>query len=324
MPEYTWEAVSVDAGPNGDWPKTLFHITGNTNYPDFVPRRQPVLIVNGGTTNANTFFNSFKAAELAGQTRMSFAGAWEANLLQMIKDEDPNVLTCLTELKAAQEKKRWAELSKYWKEENIVDLEQLLTYLTDEAAKAAEEEADAASGTEATEQTQAEKDEATCASQQLSDSLAEYIMAVENEGWRSSEPMPLPTKPLPVSLFDYGYDVWVDGNRGTTYQDGGKDRTLADTWTWDFRDMALEDQVAQIDFITSVSKDYDFLSYIGYSLGTRQMYWLMDEANREDGSQAAKDALAKVDKFLSMTVCPYGTKDAADIDAAREAALTTI
>jgi hypothetical protein len=37
------------------------------------------------------------------------------------------------------------------------------------------------------------------------------------------------------------------------------------------------------------------------------MYWLMDEANQEGGNQAAKDAIAKVDKFLSLTVCPYGT-----------------
>ena len=168
-------------------------------------------------------------------------------------------------------------------------------------------------------------DAATCAAQKLSDSVAEYIMAVSDEGWRSEEAMPLPTKPLPLSLFDYGYDVWVDGNRGTVYQYGDVEgRGDSANWQWDFREMALEDQVAQIEYIVSVSENYDFLSYIGYSLGTRQMYKLIDEANQADGSQAAKDALAKVDKFLSMTVCPYGKSFAPDKETARADALAAI
>lgn len=165
----------------------------------------------------------------------------------------------------------------------------------------------------------------------MSDSLTEYLSAVADEGWRSEEAMRSPTAPLPVALFDYGYDVWVDGNRGTEYQYGGEGigdetgRLDADNWDWDFRQMALEDQTANIDFITAASEDFDFLSYIGYSLGTRQMYWLMDEASSEGGSQTAKDALAKVDKFLSLTVCPYGTTlTGGDREADRAAAIEKI
>ena len=87
------------------------------------------MIVSGGTTSALTFFESFKSAEIVGLTKAQFAGRWEENLLQMIKDESPDVLPILTELKAAQEKKRWAELSKYWKEQNIIDLDAHLAWL---------------------------------------------------------------------------------------------------------------------------------------------------------------------------------------------------
>lgn len=87
----------------------------------------------------------------------------------MIREGDSGTLACLTEFKAAAEKKRWAELSKFWKEENIVDLDQHLAFLTAEAADTAAVEAaaaegvDAAEGDDAPEQTQAEKDAITCA-----------------------------------------------------------------------------------------------------------------------------------------------------------------
>lgn len=89
----------------------------------------------------------------------------------MIREGDSGTLACLTEFKAAAEKKRWAELSKFWKEENIVDLDQHLAFLTAEAADTAAVEAaaaegveaDAAEGVDAPVQTQAEKDAITCA-----------------------------------------------------------------------------------------------------------------------------------------------------------------
>ena len=88
--------------------------------------------------------------------------------------------------------------------------------------------------------------------------------------------MTQPTKALPINLFDYGFDVWIDGNRGTIYQQQNEvyDREGEDGeyWNWTFREMAMEDQRAQIDHILSTERNlgvWSKLSYIGYSLGTR-------------------------------------------------------
>jgi len=52
--------------------------------------------------------------------------------------------------------------------------------------------------------------------------------------------------------------------------------------------MAMEDQKANIDHILSternVSAGWDKLSYIGYSLGTRQMYYLTGMAGEGDAN----------------------------------------
>ena len=214
-------------------------------------------------------------------------------------------------LEASPEYERWNELNERWESDFGENLDEAIAKLRAETDKS--------------EETQARVDGDFCTSQRIEDSLTEYFMALDNLEWRSEEQMPSPTKPLPLGLFDEGYDVWIDGNRGTVYQYGDKDRSSSDTWQWDFREMALEDQVAQIEFITSVSEDYDYLSYIGYSLGTRQMYWLMNEANTESGSQAAKNAIAKVDRFLSMTVCPYGKSNhGPDQESKRYAALESL
>jgi len=69
--------------------------------------------------------------------------------------------------------------------------------------------------------------------------------------------MPQPTMALPISLFNYGYDVYIDGNRGTKYNiitsatkevdDKGEkkevplEREDEEYWQFDFRQMALED-----------------------------------------------------------------------------------
>ena len=107
-------------------------------------------------------------------------------------------------------------------------------------------------------------------------------------------------------MFDYGFDVWVDGNRGTPGNDENEDldSTSAEYWAWDMREMALEDQTAQIDAVLAKS-DYDKLAYVGYSLGTRQMLYLMGMAGEND---AAASAVTKVEKFLALGPCPYGVQ----------------
>ena len=53
--DYTWEAHRVKTADG--YIKTLFHITGNTKSPNFKPKRQPVLFVNGASTNAMSTFD---------------------------------------------------------------------------------------------------------------------------------------------------------------------------------------------------------------------------------------------------------------------------
>ena len=112
-PAYTWEAYEVPVA--GAFTKTLFHITGSADVPDFKPRMQPVLLVNGGTTNSITWINTLNM-DATNMTKEQYAGQWETGLLQLIKDEDPLRLTVLSKLKAATEKNRWVVLSDYWRE----------------------------------------------------------------------------------------------------------------------------------------------------------------------------------------------------------------
>ena len=147
-----------------------------------------------------------------------------------------------------------------------------------------------------------------CTATMITNSINEYAKAVEALGTaEASDAMTQPTKALPINLFDYGFDVWIDGNRGTIYQQQNEvyTRDDAEYWDWTFREMAMEDQTAQIDYILSTERNlgvWSKLSYIGYSLGTRQMFYLMGMAGENED---AMDAVNKVDKFLALTVCPW-------------------
>ena len=112
--------------------------------------------------------------------------------------------------------------------------------------------------------------------------------------------MPEASDALQIMLFNYGYDVWWDGNRGTMYQRGSDEDEVDDYWNFDFMTMATQDQTAQIEYVLSKS-DYEKLSYIGYSMGTMQMYSLLGLGVEDAAIQATLD---KVDKFLSMASCP--------------------
>ena len=82
--------------------------------------------------------------------------------------------------------------------------------------------------------------------------------------------------------------------------------------------MAIEDQRAQIDHILSTERNlgtWTKLSYIGYSLGTRQMFYLMGMAGENSD---ARDTVNKVDKFLALTVCPWSGNSGSDPYTATE------
>ena len=75
--------------------------------------------------------------------------------------------------------------------------------------------------------------------------------------------------------------------------------------------MALEDQVANINYITEQTGS-EQVSYLGYSAGTRQMYYLIGMAG--EGNEVAQTAIDKVDKFISLAVCPWAGSLEGELD----------
>lgn len=285
--DYSWEAVEVESGDSVT--KTLFHITGSMANPSWQPSRQPVLIVCGGTTNVLTWF--YTASAVYGSSKEEYAGVAESLLLSRLlepelTEEDKKYLRTTLETMKEDLPDRWETLSKFWLDEEIVDLETLLEGLPEWG----EDEAD------------------ECMVTDIKNGVTEYGKSVADIGTADNfNAMSQPTKALPINLFDYGFDVWIDGNRGSIYQQQNADwtRNNAEYWDFTFREMAMEDQVAQIDYILSTERNdgvWNKLSYVGYSLGTRQMFYLMGMAGENEVAKAAVD---KVDKFLALTVCPW-------------------
>ena len=60
---------------------------------------------------------------------------------------------------------------------------------------------------------------------------------------------------IPSMLFWEGYDIWLDGNRGTEYQKGHTNANIsdADYWDFSFHQMALEDMLAEVDFVVDMT-----------------------------------------------------------------------
>ena len=93
---------------------------------------------------------------------------------------------------------------------------------------------------------------------------------------------------LPFYLFDHGYDVWVNGNRGTVYNrqhindtDGEKMMETSEYWDFDYTDMGTKDMPALIDFVAAATGS-DKISQIGYAQGTAMMYHALASAKTEE------------------------------------------
>ena len=71
-----------------------------------------------------------------------------------------------------------------------------------------------------------------CAQSTVDEKISQYILAME-EGMGDTR-MPEPSKALPIKLFDSGFDVWIDGNRGATYQKGYDESKITPADYWDF------------------------------------------------------------------------------------------
>ena len=80
--------------------------------------------------------------------------------------------------------------------------------------------------------------------------------------------------PLPLHLFDAGFDVWMASNRGTKYcqQHERLDINTKEYWDFSWVEMGKYDDVSNIKYVkeqTNAPK----VSYIGVSQGTVQMFY---------------------------------------------------
>lgn len=105
---------------------------------------------------------------------------------------------------------RYATLASNWKENNITDLDLIL-------------------------ETWPEIEYDDCTITAVTDSVDQYGIAIEDIGLASNlDYMDQPNKALPINLFDYGFDVWMDGNRGTQYQTDNEVYSMSDAEYWNF------------------------------------------------------------------------------------------
>jgi pimeloyl-ACP methyl ester carboxylesterase len=109
----------------------------------------------------------------------------------------------------------------------------------------------------------------------------------------------------PISLYKAGFDVWIDGNRGTIYQRGHDNAEITQEEYWNFSstEMALEDQPAQIEYILETTGK-DSLAYVGYSMGTMQMIYALGMSQFDE---QLLSTLNKVDSAHLITPCYFPT-----------------
>ena len=78
--------------------------------------------------------------------------------------------------------------------------------------------------------------------------------------------------PLPLALFDAGFDVWIGNARGTQYSQGGdKDPSTAEFWDFDFKSSAY-DVAAFVDAITEKTGRFK-VNLIGSEMGSSPIFY---------------------------------------------------
>ena len=78
-----------------------------------------------------------------------------------------------------------------------------------------------------------------CLKAEVEDMIKLYANAVDDLTLMD-EMMPETHASLPMALLERGFDVWLDGNRGTMYQRGHTEEDIyeEDYWDFSFADMA--------------------------------------------------------------------------------------
>lgn len=114
---------------------------------------------------------------------------------------------------------------------------------------------------------------------------------------------------MPLKLVDRGYDVWMPNNRGTRYSnsninDGHHAQTSKQRWDFSYAELGMYDQPAFIDKILKVTGKSK-LTYIGYSLGTSQMFYGLSKLHNSYYAD-------RLNSFVALAPClkgAVGTRD---------------
>ena len=106
---------------------------------------------------------------------------------------------------------------------------------------------------------------------------------------------------MPLQLYDQGYDIWVGNNRGTKYSNVSDKYPVNDDsferWDWSYAELGLYDDPAFINIILETT-GAEKVNYIGYSMGTSQMFYGLTQI--EDSYYSKY-----LNKFVAIAPCIY-------------------
>ena len=104
---------------------------------------------------------------------------------------------------------------------------------------------------------------------------------MDSEVWFAAKNM---GKPLPLQLYDEGYDIWLGNNRGSNNCEHVPNRVSKENtklvWNWSWAEMGQYDLPAFILKIKRVTK-HQKVAYIGYGQGTTQMLYALSHFEKE-------------------------------------------
>ena len=104
--------------------------------------------------------------------------------------------------------------------------------------------------------------------------LLAHGLYMDSTSWFKSAGQENEMRPLPLSLFDAGFDVWLSNARGTKYSQGHEVlrhmENSKDYWYWSFAEFGKFDAPSELQKIKEVTSQK--VSYIGYHLSSTSMF----------------------------------------------------
>lgn len=104
-----------------------------------------------------------------------------------------------------------------------------------------------------------------------------------------------------LQLYDHGYDIWMGNNRGTKYSNESDlfpvNDDSFDRWDFSWAELGLYDDPAFMDLIMAES-GASKVNYIGYSMGTTQMFYGLTHIEETYYSRS-------MNKFIALAPCIY-------------------